>query len=64
MNVPLSPFAPESLVSRDGFGGPVPREPAHLHTQAEDSHKARARDKRKASSYYTPGMDLQNLTLK
>ena len=32
----LSPFAPESLVSRDGFGSPAPRQPAHLHnTQAE-----------------------------
>ena len=31
----LSPFAPEILVSRDGFGSPVPRQPAHLHTQAE-----------------------------
>ena len=30
----LSPFAPENLVSRDGFGSPVPRQPAHLHTQA------------------------------
>ena len=28
-------FAPENLVSRDGFGSPVPRQPAHLHTQAE-----------------------------
>ena len=35
MNIPLSPFAPENLVSRDGFGSPVPRQPAHLHTQAE-----------------------------
>ena len=26
---------PESLVSRDGFGSPVPRQPTHLHTQAE-----------------------------
>ena len=26
---------PENLVSRDGFGSPVPRQPAHLHTQAE-----------------------------
>ena len=25
----LPPFAPENLVSRDGFGLPVPREPAH-----------------------------------
>ena len=34
-NIALSAFAPESLVSRDGFGSPVPRQPAHLHTQAE-----------------------------
>ena len=27
--------APENLVSRDGFGSPVPRQPVHLHTQAE-----------------------------
>ena len=33
--MPLSPFAPENLVSRDEFGSPVPRQPAHLHTQAE-----------------------------
>ena len=31
----LTPFAPENLVSRDGFGSPIPRGPAHLHTQAE-----------------------------
>ena len=31
----LSAFTPEHLVSRDGFGSPVPRQPAHLHTQAE-----------------------------
>ena len=35
MNISLSPFAPENLVSRDGLGSPVPRQPAHLHTQAE-----------------------------
>ena len=35
MNIPLSPCAPENLVSRDGFRRPVPRQPAHLHTQAE-----------------------------
>ena len=35
MNIPLSAFAPENLVSRDGFGNPDPRQPAHLHTQAE-----------------------------
>ena len=35
MNTPLAPYAPENLVSRDMFGRPVPRQPAHLHTQAE-----------------------------
>ena len=35
VNISLSPFAPENLVSRDGFGSPVPRQPTHLHTQAE-----------------------------
>ena len=35
MNIPLSPFVPENLVSRDGFGSSIPRQPAHLHTQAE-----------------------------
>ena len=33
----LSPFTPENLVSRDGFGSPVPRQPAHLRTQAESA---------------------------
>ena len=31
----LSVFVPENLVSRDGLGSPVPRQPTHLHTQAE-----------------------------
>ena len=35
MNISLSAFAPENLASRDGFGSPVPRQPAHLHTPAE-----------------------------
>ena len=35
MNNPLSPCVSENLVSRDGFSRPVPRQPAHLHTQAE-----------------------------
>ena len=35
MNISLSAFAPENFVSRDGFGGPTPRQSAHLHTQAE-----------------------------
>ena len=34
-NISLSPYVPENLVSRDGFSRPVPRQPAHLHTQAE-----------------------------
>ena len=34
-NIPLSPCVPENLVSRDGFSRPVPRQPAHLHSQAE-----------------------------
>ena len=29
MDISLSPFAPENLVSRDGSGRPVPRQPAH-----------------------------------
>ena len=28
------PFMPENLVSRNGFGSPVPRQQAYLHTQA------------------------------
>ena len=35
MNISQSPFAPENLVSREGYGSLVPRQPAHLHTQAE-----------------------------
>ena len=27
--ISLLPFAPENVVSRDGFGRPVPRQPAH-----------------------------------
>ena len=43
MNVSLSPVAPENLVSRDGLGSPVPRQPAHLHTQAESGAYLRDR---------------------
>ena len=35
INIPLSLCVPENLVLRDGFSRPVPRMPAHLHTQAE-----------------------------
>ena len=34
-DIPLFPCVPENLVSRDRFSRPVPRQPAHLHTQAE-----------------------------
>ena len=34
MSFSLSSFAPENLASRDRFGSPVPRQHAHLHTQA------------------------------
>ena len=32
-----APCVPENLVSRDGFSRPVPRQPAHLHTQQAES---------------------------
>ena len=35
MNISLSAFVAEHLVSRDGFGSPVLRQPVHLRTQAE-----------------------------
>ena len=35
LNISLSAFVPENLVSRDGFGSPVPRQPAHLHTYSD-----------------------------
>ena len=34
-DISLSPCVPENLVSRDRFSRSVPRQPAHLHTQAE-----------------------------
>ena len=40
-NIALSPCVPENLVSRDGFSRPVPRQPAHLHTQAESGAHSR-----------------------
>ena len=49
MNIFLSAFAPENLVSRDGFGSPVPRQPSHLHTQAKSG--AYLRDSFRAPPY-------------
>ena len=40
-NFPLSLYVPENLISRDGFSRPVPRQPAHLHTQAESGAYSR-----------------------
>ena len=37
IDIPLSLFSSENFVSRDGFGSLLPRQPAHLHTQAESS---------------------------
>ena len=42
IDISLSVFTPENLVSRDGFDSPVPRQPAPLHTQTESG--ARIRD--------------------
>ena len=42
-NISLSAFAPENLVSRDGFGSrPALRQPGHLQTQAESASSAAA----------------------
>ena len=41
INISLTPFAPENLVTRDGFGSPVPRQSAHFHTQAESGAYSR-----------------------
>ena len=39
MKVSLFPFAAENLVSRDRFGRPVPRQPAHSpHSEAESAN--------------------------
>ena len=35
ISISLSAFVPENLVSRVGFGSAVPRQPAHLYTQAK-----------------------------
>ena len=45
-NIPLSPCVPENLVSRDGFSRPVPRQPAHPHTQAESTSQGGKMSKR------------------
>ena len=52
MNVYLSPLAPENLVSREGFGNPVPRQPAHLYTQAEPGKNVNNRSVRVVSTWH------------
>ena len=50
----LSSFAHENLVSRDGFGSPVPRQPAHLHTQAGyGAHWSRSSTSRRVARFST-----------
>ena len=52
MNTSLSAFVPENLVSRDGFGSPVPRQPGHLHTQTESGAYLRDSSSSAAASIY------------
>ena len=53
MNISLSAFAPKNMVSRDGFGSsPVPRQPAHLHTQAESGAQDSSRVPRRRPFIY------------
>ena len=60
MDISLSAFAPENLVSRDGRGSPVPRHPAHLHTQTKsgaylrDSSRVLRQRPLSYSNRYTP----------
>ena len=57
MNISLSAFAPENLVSRDGFGSPVPRQPDHLHTQTESGAYLRDSSRvprRRPFTYFKP----------
>ena len=60
MNISLSAFVPENLASRDGFGSPIPRQPAHLHTQAESG--AYLRDSSRVPYQYATSNALGVLT--
>ena len=53
----LSPYAPDNLVTRDGFSSPIPRQPAHLHTKAESGAYLRNSSRvprRRPSIYFKP----------
>ena len=43
MNIPLSPFASDSLVSRDGFSRSVPYQPAHFPLSSEAEYGSYSR---------------------
>ena len=60
MSISLSAFAPENLVSRDGFGSPAPRQPAHLHTQAESGACLRVTGFPPCSAAATPQQTTAN----
>ena len=65
MNISLPAFAPENLDSRDGFGSPVPRQPAHLHTQAESGAYLRESSRvprRRPSIYLKPPYAIGSVT--
>ena len=59
MDISISPFAPENLVSLDGFGSPVLRNFTYLHTRAESG--AYLRDSSKFPRR-CPIIDLNRLT--
>ena len=62
INISLSAFEPENLVSRSGFSSPAPRQPAHLHTQAESGaylrDSSRVPRRRTVQQYDTANMDF------
>ena len=60
-NMSLSAFAPENLVSRDGFGSPAPRQPAHLHTHAESGAYLRDSSRVPGSTRYSSESSTYNV---
>ena len=67
MIFPCPRSCPENLVSRDRFGSPVPRQPAHLHTRAEfgaylrDSSRVPRRRPFIYLNHHTPSGGLPNV---
>ena len=41
MTISLFAIARENLVSRDGFGSPVPRQPAHFHKSTKPCEQSK-----------------------